>query len=76
MRIDVVSIFPEYLSALELSLLGKARGRGLVDLHVHDLRRWTDFSCVKTDTFLRRAARLIDEDLSARDKSRRDDGRR
>src|SRR5436305_6665339 len=42
MRIDVVSIFPEYLSALELSLLGKARGRGLVDLHVHDLRRWTD----------------------------------
>jgi tRNA (guanine37-N1)-methyltransferase len=42
MRIDVVSIFPEYLSALELSLLGKARDRGLVDLHVHDLRRWTD----------------------------------
>ena len=42
MRIDVISIFPEYLSALELSLLGKARERGLVDVHVHDLRRWTD----------------------------------
>jgi tRNA (guanine37-N1)-methyltransferase len=42
MRIDVISIFPEYLAALELSLLGKARERGLVDLHVHDLRRWTD----------------------------------
>src|SRR5947209_935235 len=42
MRIDVISIFPEYLTALELSLLGKARDRGLVDLHVHDLRRWTD----------------------------------
>ena len=42
MRIDVVSIFPDYLAALELSLLGKARERGLVDLHVHDLRRWTD----------------------------------
>jgi len=42
MRIDVISIFPEYLAALELSLLGKARDRGLVDLHVHDLRRWTD----------------------------------
>src|SRR4051794_30241335 len=42
MRIDVISIFPEYLAALELSLLGKARERGLVDMHVHDLRRWTD----------------------------------
>ena len=42
MRIDVVSIFPEYLDALRLSLLGKARERGLVDVRVHDLRRWTD----------------------------------
>jgi len=42
MRIDVISIFPDYLDALELSLLGKARERGLVDVHVHDLRRWTD----------------------------------
>jgi tRNA (guanine37-N1)-methyltransferase len=41
MRIDVVSIFPEYLSPLEVSLLGKARERGLLDLHVHDLRTWT-----------------------------------
>jgi tRNA (guanine37-N1)-methyltransferase len=41
-RIDVISIFPDYLAALELSLLGKARERGLVDLHVHDLRAWTD----------------------------------
>ncbi len=41
MRIDVVSIFPDYLAPLELSLLGKARNAGLVDLHTHDLRRWT-----------------------------------
>lgn len=41
MRIDVVSIFPAYLDPLDLSLPGKARARGLVDLHVHDLRRWT-----------------------------------
>ena len=41
MRVDVVSIFPEYLAPLELSLVGKARERGLVDLHVHDLRDWT-----------------------------------
>lgn len=41
MRIDVLTIFPEYLAPLELSLLGKARRQGLVDLHVHDLRNWT-----------------------------------
>ena len=41
MRIDVVSIFPEYLSPLELSLVGKARTSGLLDLRVHDLRDWT-----------------------------------
>ena len=41
MRIDVVSIFPEYLAPLELSLVGKARTTGLLDLRVHDLRGWT-----------------------------------
>jgi tRNA (guanine37-N1)-methyltransferase len=41
-RIDVVSIFPDYLSPLRLSLVGKAIQTGLVDLDVHDLRRWTD----------------------------------
>ncbi|MGL3150816.1 tRNA (guanosine(37)-N1)-methyltransferase TrmD [Microbacterium sp. A82] len=41
-RIDVVSIFPSYFDGLTLSLLGKARESGLLDLHVHDLRDWTD----------------------------------
>lgn len=41
MRVDVVSIFPDYLQPLRLSLPGRAVGRGLVDLTVHDLRRWT-----------------------------------
>lgn len=41
MRIDVVSIFPEYLAPLELSLIGKARQDGLLELHVHDLRDFT-----------------------------------
>ncbi len=41
MRIDVVTIFPDYLAPLELSLPGKARDKGLLDLAVHDLRRWT-----------------------------------
>ncbi|MFJ6132422.1 tRNA (guanosine(37)-N1)-methyltransferase TrmD [Janibacter terrae] len=38
MRIDAVSIFPEYLAALDISLIGKARRDGIIDLRVHDLR--------------------------------------
>ncbi|WP_425954517.1 tRNA (guanosine(37)-N1)-methyltransferase TrmD [Xylanimonas sp. McL0601] len=41
MRIDVVTVFPDYLAALDLSLIGKARQSGLLDLRVHDLRDWT-----------------------------------
>ena len=41
MRVDVVSIFPEYLEPLRLSLVGKAVASGLVRLGVHDLRQWT-----------------------------------
>ncbi|WP_329519867.1 tRNA (guanosine(37)-N1)-methyltransferase TrmD [Spirillospora sp. NBC_01491] len=40
MRIDIVSIFPEYFAPLEVSLLGKARRNGLLDVHLHDLREW------------------------------------
>src|SRR5690606_31817982 len=40
-RVDVVSIFPSYFDGLTLSLLGKARESGILDLHVHDLRDWT-----------------------------------
>ncbi|HST72931.1 tRNA (guanosine(37)-N1)-methyltransferase TrmD [Kocuria sp.] len=40
MRIDVVSIFPEYLAALDLSLIGKARQQGLLELTVTDLRQY------------------------------------
>ena len=41
MRIDVLTIFPDYLAPLDLSLVGKARRAGLLDLAVHDLRDWT-----------------------------------
>ncbi len=41
MRLDVVTIFPEYLEPLNVSLVGKARARGQLDVHVHDLRAWT-----------------------------------
>ena len=40
MHIDVVTIFPEYLAPLDLSLVGKARRTGLLDVAVHDLRDW------------------------------------
>lgn len=41
MRIDVVTIFPEFFGALDVSLLGKARQAQLVQTYVHDLRDWT-----------------------------------
>lgn len=41
MRIDVVSIFPQFLDPLRQSLPGKAIETGIVELAVHDLRRWT-----------------------------------
>lgn len=42
MRIDVVSIFPAFFDVLEVSLLGRARGAGILDIRVHDLRDHTD----------------------------------
>jgi tRNA (guanine37-N1)-methyltransferase len=40
-RIDVVTIFPDYLAPLRLSLLGRAHDEGIVSIKVHDLRDWT-----------------------------------
>ncbi|GLZ07146.1 tRNA (guanine-N(1)-)-methyltransferase [Actinomadura sp. NBRC 104412] len=41
MRIDIVTIFPDYFAPLDVSLLGKARRAGILNVHVHDLRDWT-----------------------------------
>ena len=41
MRIDIVTIFPEFFGVLDVSLLGKARERGIIDVGVHDLRDFT-----------------------------------
>ena len=41
MRVDIVTIFPEYFAPLDLSLIGKARASGLLEVAVHDLRTWT-----------------------------------
>jgi tRNA (guanine37-N1)-methyltransferase len=41
MRVDIITIFPEYFGPLDLSLIGRARAAGLLDIAVHDLRTWT-----------------------------------
>jgi len=40
-RVDVITIFPDYLDPLRLSLIGRAVEDGLIDLRVYDLRDWT-----------------------------------
>lgn len=53
MRIDIITVFPDYFGPVDadgrvggagplgVSLIGKAGARGDIDFHVHDLRRWT-----------------------------------
>ena len=41
LRFDLISIFPEYLAPLKLSLLGKAQEKGILSINVHDLRDQT-----------------------------------
>lgn len=41
LRFDLISIFPEYLAPLKLSLLGKAVDKGLITINIHDLRDQT-----------------------------------
>ena len=41
MRIDIITIFPEYFAPLSVSLIGKAAERGDISFGVHDLRNWT-----------------------------------
>ena len=41
MRIDVITLFPEvFPGPLAVSIPGRALGRGLAELHAHDLREW------------------------------------
>ena len=41
MRIDIVTIFPAIFDALDVSLLGRAKQNGIVDVRVRDLRDHT-----------------------------------
>jgi tRNA (guanine37-N1)-methyltransferase len=40
-RIDIITIFPDYFGPLRVSLIGKAADRGDITFGVHDLRSWT-----------------------------------
>jgi len=40
-RIDIITIFPEYFGPLRVSLIGKAAERGDIQFGVHDLRGWS-----------------------------------
>jgi tRNA (guanine37-N1)-methyltransferase len=42
MRIDAISIFPEFFKVLDISLLGKAQEHSLIDFTAHDLRTFTE----------------------------------
>ncbi len=41
MRLDIITIFPEYFAPLNVSLIGKAVQRGDITVALHDLRTWT-----------------------------------
>ncbi len=41
MKIDIVSVFPEYFEVMNLSLMGKAQAKGLLEIKAHNLRDWT-----------------------------------
>lgn len=41
MRIDAISIFPDFFQVLDISLLGKAQEQSLIQFQAHDLRQFT-----------------------------------
>lgn len=50
LKFDILSIFPEFFqSPLNVSLLKKAREKGIVDVCLHDIRDWADDKHRMTD---------------------------
>ena len=42
MKFDIITIFPDFFrGAFEYGIIRRAQGAGLLDVHTHDLRRWT-----------------------------------
>ena len=53
MRIDIVTLFPEIaLAPLNESIIKRAQGAGIVEIHSHDLRSWARDKHRKTDDYL------------------------
>ncbi|NLW21559.1 MAG: tRNA (guanosine(37)-N1)-methyltransferase TrmD [Clostridiales bacterium] len=50
-RIDVLTIFPEMFSALEASMVGRARQAGLLDVRVSDIRAYSAAKHKNTDDY-------------------------
>ena len=42
MKIDILTLFPEMFSPLEHSIVGKAREKGLLDIHYHNFREYAE----------------------------------
>ena len=55
-RIDIVTIFPSFFDVLDLSLIGKARESGVIDLRVQDLRDHAHDQAIAPSTTRRTAA--------------------
>lgn len=51
MRIDILTLFPEMFGALEESILGRAQKSGKIEIHVVDIRAYTDDKHLKCDDY-------------------------
>lgn len=52
MRIDILTLFPEMFDGvLSASMLGRAQANGLIDIHVHNIRDYTDNKHKKADDY-------------------------
>lgn len=44
MRIDILTLFPEMFSPLDHSIIGRAREKGVLNIHYHDFRQYAEKS--------------------------------
>ncbi|MDY6121850.1 MAG: tRNA (guanosine(37)-N1)-methyltransferase TrmD [Porphyromonas sp.] len=52
MRIDILTVLPEMIEqTLSCSIIGRARSKGLLDLHIHQLRDYTDNKWKRVDDY-------------------------
>ena len=52
MRIDIMTLFPEAVSAsLDISILGRAEKKGILDIRCHQIRDYTDNKQQQVDDY-------------------------